>query len=147
MKRLPERPANPWGDPLVVWREEIENDIDSDDPYRLFHEVLADPTRSHLVREIAVNIRVFNIPGRPQTIAQAETVVEIADKEFNLLESIGIEVARPDWHIADLGEDPPIILARVPIVDGVHPTKDGPSGSHLPFEALNELDSQLDHYL
>lgn len=140
-----ERPDNPWGDPAVIWKADLVPDEDTDDPYRIYHEVLADPTRSHVVREIEVNASMLP-DGTPRTKSEAEDLIGAAEKEFNLLGSIGVEVARPDWHVTESATGHILILARTPIVDGQHPTTDSPTGSHVPVEARFELNAQLDYY-
>jgi hypothetical protein len=134
MTNAPERPANPWDDNDVIWRDMI----DEIHPFSEFHRVMADQSRSHIVRE--VQIVVAGLPNlRPKTRSEAEDVISAADSSFDLLEATGIEVARAAWHIIDM--EYPVILARVPIVDGSHPDENSFCDEHLTPAAMAALEA------
>lgn len=139
------RPDNPWGEESVIWRD-ILDCADFDNPYAEFHKLLADPHRTHIVRE--VQVRTSFLPtSAPKTQSEAEDVVAIGNNEFDRLREKGIEVARADWHIVGVGEFIGTILARVPIVDGRHRSTSAGLDDHIHPAELSCLDAGIDAYV
>lgn len=140
-----ERPDNPWGEEDVIWRD-ILDCADYDNPYAEFHKLLADPHRTHIVRE--VQVRASFLPaGAPKTLSEAEDAVAIGSNEFDLLREKGIEVAKADWHIVGPGDFVGTVLARLPIVDGRHRSTGIGLDDHIPPAELSCLDVSIDAYI
>ncbi len=146
-----EFPSNPWGELDVVWLDPPGNAGSREDAFK---RLASEPNRTHIVREVHVLNRV--IPQlKPSTQSEAEDTLTLVDEEFDKLESYGVKIARPSWHIisrSDLTEYTTFsreflhILARVPIVDGDHPASPV-DRYHLPLDEACGLMQSVGNYL
>lgn len=106
--------------------------VDPHDPEAIFLKLLEDQARTHISREIQVNAP-FLPNRRPATASEAEDVIAIGRTEFDVLRRMGLEVPAIEWCISESSTSmKPVILARLPIIDGKHFATLKGYGSHLP---------------
>jgi hypothetical protein len=134
----------PWEPQPIVWR--------ASDSYQRTDELSAyvanDPTRTHLVREIAVHEPENGY--KPGTVARTEQILEKTEEELRLLGKCGLASAEVAWHVFTTGQTVRT-LARVAIINGIsaepwasrygdklQPTKEMPTPSGQDYYELDE---------
>lgn len=102
------RDESPWAQP-IAWRFTGNEGLE---------QQIADPTLSHLVREVVVKTR-RGFSGLELSPNEVRTDLELVDEQFRQLEALTeLKVVPVEWHISLDERGLTRTLARVPIIDG-----------------------------
>ena len=107
--------ATPWGVEPIVWRYVSRNVRNKTE----IQERVADPTNTHVVREVQVLTRLDDEHG----LSVDQTLDDLArvDDQFRQLEALtDIRVAPTEWFVFQDQENTTRTLARVAIIDSAN---------------------------